>query len=102
MWHVTRDMWPVRRDTWHVTCNMWHVVGGEHSLKISAPQLFWFVIYDILKIRRKRLTELINYLMSNKVDCRTAPATPCLLNIKHFVERSRKQALKKVSWHAEP
>ena len=37
MWHVTRDMWHVTHDAWHVTHDMWHVVGGEHSLKISAP-----------------------------------------------------------------
>ena len=24
-------------DTWHATYDMWHVVGGEHSLKTSAP-----------------------------------------------------------------
>ena len=36
-WHVTHDMWHMTRDMWHVTHDMWHVVGGEHSLKISAP-----------------------------------------------------------------
>ena len=49
MRHITHDMW-------HVTCDMWHVVGGERSLKILAPKLLWFVIYDILKIWRKTLT----------------------------------------------
>ena len=24
-------------DTWHMTRDTWHVLGGEHSLKISAP-----------------------------------------------------------------
>ena len=50
MWHVTCDTWHVTSDTWHVTCDTWHVtrnvtrdtwhvtcLGGEHSLKISAP-----------------------------------------------------------------
>ena len=77
MWHVTCDTWHMTSDTWHMTCDMWHVVGGEHSLKISAPSLIWFVIYDILKIRRKRLTEWL----SDEADCRTAPATPGLLII---------------------
>ena len=36
-WHVTCDTWHVTRDRWQVTRHMWHVVGGEHSLKISAP-----------------------------------------------------------------
>ena len=54
-------------DTWHVTHDMWHVVGGEHSLKISAPKLLLFVIYDIMKIWRKRLTHLINQLMTEVI-----------------------------------
>ena len=54
------DMWHVTHDMWHARCDMWHVVGGEHSLKISDPKLFWFVIYDILKIKRKRLTDSVN------------------------------------------
>ena len=29
---------------------MWHMVGGEHSLKISAPQLLWFGIDSTLNI----------------------------------------------------
>ena len=36
---MTFDMWHVTCDMWHVTltCDMLHVLGGEHSLKISAP-----------------------------------------------------------------
>ena len=44
----------------HVACDMWHVWGGEHSLKISALLLLPFVIYDIMKIWRKRKTHLMN------------------------------------------
>ena len=58
---------------------MSHVVGGEYSLKSSAPYLLWFVIYDILKIGRKRRTESLNELINDKGVCRTAPATPGLL-----------------------
>ena len=43
---------------WKVKCDMSE--GGEHSLKISTPYLLLFVIYDIMKIWRKRLTEWIN------------------------------------------
>ena len=42
MWHVTYDMSHLTRHMWHVTCDVWHMEGGEHSLKISAPQLFQF------------------------------------------------------------
>ena len=52
--------------------------GGGHSIKISAPQLLPFVIYDIMKIWRKRVTDLI----SDEAVCRTAPATPGLLIIE--------------------
>ena len=46
MRHVTHDMW-------HVTHEMWHVVGREHSLKILAPQLLRFVIYDFDNLEEK-------------------------------------------------
>ena len=49
-WHATIDTWYVTRDTQQVTCDMFYVVGGEHSLKMSAPYLLWFVIYDISQI----------------------------------------------------
>ena len=62
--HVTHGMWHVTRDMWHVTGDMWHVVWGEHSIKMSAPYLLWFVIYDILKILRKRMNELMNEWMN--------------------------------------
>ena len=80
MWHVTRDTWHLTPDMWHMTCDMWHVVGGEHCLKISAPQLLRFVIYDILKIWRKRLTHWLNESVNDEGVYRTAPATPGLLN----------------------
>ena len=69
---------------WHVTRDTWHVWGGEHSLKISAPYLLLFVIYDIMKIWRKRLTELTNESINDKAVYRTAPATPGLLKIVPF------------------
>ena len=43
-------------DTWHVTYDTWHMVGGEHSLKISAPQLLRFGIDSVLKILNKRIS----------------------------------------------
>ena len=63
MWHMTCDTWHVTSDMWHVTCDTWNVTclgGGEHSLKMSAPWLLLFVIYDNMKIWRKRITDWIN------------------------------------------
>ena len=57
---------------------------GEHSLKVSALLLLLFVIYDIMKIGRKRLTDRINQSINNKAVCRTAPATRGLLNTNLF------------------
>ena len=54
---------------------MW---GGEHSLKISAPQVLRYWIDIVLKILSKRITQLIFiYYIGVK---RTAPATQGLLN----------------------
>ena len=39
-------------------CDMWHV---NILSKFQLPSLSWFVIYDILKIRRKRLTKWMNH-----------------------------------------
>ena len=73
MWHVTHDMW-------QVTSDMGHFAGGEHSLKISAPLLLRFVIFDILKIWRKRLTDWLTELIDYKGVCKTALPTLGLLN----------------------
>ena len=64
MWHMTRDTLQVTCDTWQVTRDTWHVWGDEHSLKISAPLLLSFVIFDIMKIWRKKMTDWINELMN--------------------------------------
>ena len=52
------------------------MVGGEHSLKSSAPYLLRSGCNDVLKVWRKRMSELINH----KAVCRTVPVTPGLLN----------------------
>ena len=61
------------------------MVGGEHSLKISALQLLRFGIDSVLKILNERITDSINQLMSNGGDCRTALATPGVLNTFNFL-----------------
>ena len=52
---------------WHVTCDMWHMLRGEHSLKMSAPQLLQFGIDSVLKILNKKdhlLNQWINESMT--------------------------------------
>ena len=68
MWHVTRDMWHVTWlcDTWHMTCDI---------RQNFSSHLLLFVIYDIFKIWRKRLTHRLN----NEAACRRAPDTLDLL-----------------------
>ena len=50
-----------------MTPDMWHMVGGERSLKISAPQLLWFGIDSVLKILNKRITDSINECMDELI-----------------------------------
>ena len=57
-------------------------MGVEHYLNMSAPLLLRFGSDDVLKIRRKRMNRLINY----EGVCRTAPATPGLLNTKGSIQ----------------
>ena len=77
-WHVTPHTSHLTPHTWHVTHDMWHMVGGEHSLKISAPQLLRFGKDSVLKILSERITHLMNY----KSVYKTALATPGLLMIE--------------------
>ena len=65
---------------------MKHMVGGHYSLKSSAPKLLQFGIDSVLKFLNKMITNLINLLMSDQDDCRTAPATPGLLIMTVLVE----------------
>ena len=56
-------------------------MGGEHSLKISAPHLLWFGIDSTLNIFPQTMTDSVNELINDGGDCRTALATPGLLII---------------------
>ena len=46
---------------------MWHMVGGENSLKISAPQLLWFGIDSTLNIFQQTIAELMNQLITEVI-----------------------------------
>ena len=76
---MTRDTWHMPPDIWHLTCDMWHMVGGEHSLKISAPQLSRFGRDSVLKILNERISEWITEWIYDKDVYRAAPATLGLL-----------------------
>ena len=54
------------RDTWHLTYDTRHVThgGGEHSLKISGPQLLWFGIDITSNIFPQTITESVNELIT--------------------------------------
>ena len=54
--HFTPDTWRLTPDTWHVTRDMLHMVGGENTLKMSAPQLLGLWINSVLNIVNKRMT----------------------------------------------
>ena len=54
------------------------MVGGEHSLKISAPQLLRFGLASVSKILNERM---VNHLINHEGVYRTAPATPGLLTM---------------------
>ena len=56
-----------------MTRDMWHMVGGEHFLKISAPQLLQFGIDSVLKILNEMVTQWINESMNDEGVCRAAP-----------------------------
>ena len=58
--NVIPDTWHMTHDMWHVKHDMWHMVGGEHSFKISFPQLLCFGIDSILKFLNKRITYSMN------------------------------------------
>ena len=62
--HLTRYIWHVTCDMWLVTYDMWHMMGGEHSLKMSAPQLIRLGIDSVLKIWRKSISEWLNELIN--------------------------------------
>ena len=56
-------------------------MGGEHSLKMSAPQLLRFGIDSVLKILNERITQSVNQSVNDEGVYRTALATPGLLFI---------------------
>ena len=62
MWHVTGYRWQVTGDRWHVTCcRGWTLFENFSTLALT------FCIHDILKIWRKRMTQLMNQCTVQKL-----------------------------------
>ena len=62
MWHVTGYRWQVTGDRWHVTCcRGWTLFENFSNLALT------FCIHDILKIWRKRMTQLMNQCTVQKL-----------------------------------
>ena len=79
MWHMIGDTWHITGDTWHMT----HSVGWTFYQNFSSlPVWDWQCLEDIWT--KGSVTELFNELMNDQGDCRTAPATPGLLNITNI------------------
>ena len=71
---MTGDRWHMTHDTWHMT----HSVGWTFSQNLSSLALLvldWQCLEDIWT------KESVNESISHRGDCRTALATPGLLNI---------------------
>ena len=71
MWHVTCDMykWHMTCDMWHMTCDTW--VWDRQCLEDS-------------EVKNHSLNEWTYELVSDRDDCRTAPAALSLLNVMFF------------------
>ena len=82
MWHVTRDTWHVTLDTWHLTCDTWWGVNILSTFQLSTS--FGLGVMVFLRFWGKGG---VNHSISHKAVCRTAPATPGLVNI-YFASES--------------
>ena len=83
-WHVTCDRWHIRGDIWHVTHDAWHMTCGEHCVRrwtlwqnFRSLTLMVLDLWCFEDLEEKDL----NQWLGDRGDCRTAPATPGLLNI---------------------
>ena len=75
--HVTPDMWHVTRDMWHMTHDRWVEVNLISQFQLPNSYSLWIIMCWRFGGKEWLTTKLIN----GKAVCRTAPATPGLLNI---------------------
>ena len=80
-WHMTLDTWHRTSDMWHVTRAMWHVTHGGGLTFSQTFSSLAFTVWDwqCLEDSEKK-EERLNEWIIHKGVCRTAPATPSLLN----------------------
>ena len=76
---MTPDTWHVSCDVWHMKCVLWQTEGNEHCVKTEGPELLWFGYESVLKDIFTN-HDLLNQLMNGEGFCRTARATPGLLD----------------------
>ena len=71
-------------DTWHLTCDTWHVTGlGRWTFSQNFSSLTGLGLKVIWRFGGKGwVSQLMNEWMNDEGVCRTAPATPGLLNIE--------------------
>ena len=94
-WHMTHDTWHMTHNTWHMTHDIWHMVGGVNILskfQLSSSNGLGFMMLWISWGKG-----LINQSISHGGVCRTAPATPGLLNRA----REKTKTVLKSHWHGE-
>ena len=75
MWHMTCDKWHGTPDMWKVTCDMWWTFSKNVS-SLALMVWEWRRFED-----SEEKADSVNQSMNDKGVCRTAPATPGLLNI---------------------
>ena len=76
MWHVTCAIWHGTCDMQHVTCDMLRGMNILSKFQLPSSSGLWIMIFWRLWGKGWLID-----LMSDEADCRTAPATPGLLNI---------------------
>ena len=84
-WHVICDMWHVTHDTWHVTCDTWHVTRDKFGGGWTSSQNFSSLTLTVCDSWYYEDLEEKDESLNDEAVYRTAPATPGLFNIIHFV-----------------
>ena len=91
---MTRETWHVTCVTWHLTCDTW---WGVNILSFLALTVWVYWCFEGLEEKGHSMNELINELQRC---CRTAPATPGLLNTHtQKYQEGKEIVLKKCFWN---
>ena len=90
-WHATCDKWHVTDDMWHMTCDTWHVTHRGWSTWSQNCRPLALTVWDLWNFedweeKDDPLNDWINELISNKGDCRNAPATLLSAEISYWCQ----------------